>query len=101
MRYFKNIEGAIYGYSPDQEDLILGLDQSWVEVTAEVNNVLVSSMDHEVRARRDQLLRETDWTQLLDIDEGVRAMYAAYRQALRDIPLQEGFPESVTWPDLP
>lgn len=53
----------------------------------------------EVRAERNQLLKETDWTQVLDapID---RTAYATYRQALRDVTLQEGFPFSVEWPVL-
>ena len=59
--------------------------------------------DEEARAQRDKLLAETDWTQVLDapIDAETREAYRAYRQALRDIPEQEGFPESITWPELP
>ena len=59
--------------------------------------------DVEARAKRDKLLAETDWTQVLDapIDAATREAYRAYRQALRDIPDQEGFPESITWPELP
>lgn len=57
----------------------------------------------EARAQRDKLLAETDWTQVLDapIDVATRESYRAYRQALRDIPQQEGFPENITWPELP
>ena len=55
------------------------------------------------RAQRDKLQLDTDWTQTLDapIDSDTRAAYRAYRQALRDIPEQEGFPEAITWPELP
>lgn len=57
----------------------------------------------EARAQRDKLLAETDWTQVLDapIDATTREAYRAYRQALRDIPEQDGFPEAITWPELP
>ena len=57
----------------------------------------------EARAQRDKLLAETDWTQVLDapIDAETREAYRAYRQALRDIPEQDGFPETITWPELP
>ena len=57
----------------------------------------------EARAERDKLLAETDWTQVLDapIDAETREAYRAYRQALRDIPDQEGFPGTITWPELP
>ena len=59
--------------------------------------------DEEARAQRDKLLAETDWTQVLDapIDAATREAYRAYRQALRDIPEQEGFPAAITWPELP
>lgn len=56
-----------------------------------------------VRTRRDKLLAETDWTQVLDapIDAVTREAYRAYRQALRDIPEQPEFPGEVVWPELP
>lgn len=43
-----------------------------------------------LRARRDQLLRESDWTQMPDapLTPEERAEWAAYRQALRDLPQQ-------------
>lgn len=57
----------------------------------------------EARAQRDKLLVATDWTQVLDapIDAATREAYRAYRQALRDLPQQEGFPENITWPEPP
>jgi hypothetical protein len=59
----------------------------------------------EVRAERNRLLAESDWTQLADaraaMGEAKAAEWDAYRQALRDIPEQEGFPENVVWPDKP
>lgn len=53
-----------------------------------------------VRATRDQLLKDTDWTQIKDVPVDQEA-YATYRQALRDITEQEGFPFNITWPELP
>lgn len=57
----------------------------------------------QARAQRDKLLLDTDWTQTLDapIDEDSKAAYRAYRQALRDVPEQEGFPQDIVWPELP
>lgn len=54
-------------------------------------------------AQRDKLLADCDWTQTLDapIDEDSKAAYRAYRQALRDVPEQEGFPRDIVWPELP
>jgi hypothetical protein len=54
----------------------------------------------EVRAERDRLLAASDWTQVADapVDQ---AAWAIYRQALRDVPDQAGFPENVIWPETP
>lgn len=52
-----------------------------------------------VRVHRDNLLRETDWTALSDVT--MSAEMATYRQALRDITAQPGFPHSVEWPVKP
>lgn len=54
-----------------------------------------------VRAERDRRLSETDWTQLPDVPEATRTLWAEYRQALRDIPAQAGFPKRVVWPPRP
>lgn len=53
-----------------------------------------------VRSERNQKLVESDWTQLLDANVNKTA-WAAYRQALRDVPTQTGFPWNVTWPTQP
>jgi hypothetical protein len=45
-------------------------------------------------------LADTDWTQVADAQVD-KAVWATYRQALRDVPAQAGFPHDVTWPDQP
>ncbi|NLG85591.1 MAG: phage tail protein [Firmicutes bacterium] len=57
----------------------------------------------DVRARRDALLRESDWTQLPDapMDASLRAAWAQYRQALRDLPQVFLDPADVVWPAPP
>ena len=57
----------------------------------------------EARAKRATLLTESDWTQLPDspLTSGVREAWAEYRQALRDITDQPGFPQVIDWPDAP
>ena len=52
-----------------------------------------------VRQQRDALLTETDWTALSD--STLTTEMAAYRQALRDVPEQAGFPDIVIWPSRP
>lgn len=52
------------------------------------------------RAERNRKLAECDWTQTLDSPTDKKA-WAEYRQALRDITKQEGFPYNITWPEEP
>ena len=55
------------------------------------------------RATRAGLLAASDWTQLPDspLSGDARAAWAAYRQALRDISDQPGFPQVIDWPEAP
>lgn len=57
----------------------------------------------QVRAERDRYLAATDWwvSKSAEIGEAVPADRHIYRQALRDISKQPGFPWSVTWPEKP
>jgi hypothetical protein len=54
----------------------------------------------EVRQQRNQLLADCDWTQLSDAPVNSSA-WANYRQELRDIPEQAGFPWNINWPERP
>ena len=54
----------------------------------------------EVRAERNAKLAASDWTQVADAPVD-KAAWAAYRQALRDITAQAGFPLTVDWPVAP
>lgn len=56
-----------------------------------------------VRRHRDQLLAETDWIVIKSYERGenIPAQWELYRQALRDITAQAGFPYSVVWPTKP
>ena len=53
-----------------------------------------------VRADRNKRLADCDWTQLPDAPVD-RTAWAAYRQELRNVPQQEGFPWNVIWPEQP
>ncbi len=56
-----------------------------------------------IRTRRDLLISETDWTQVPDcpLSDEKKAEFAAYRQALRDIPQNFDDPDAVVWPEKP
>lgn len=53
-----------------------------------------------VRAQRDGLLSQSDWTQVADAPVDQQA-WATYRQALRDLPENQSDPFDITWPQAP
>jgi hypothetical protein len=52
----------------------------------------------EARTKRDNLLVESDAYALAD---RITKEWTDYRQALRDVPTQHGFPENISWPPKP
>lgn len=75
----------------------------WVisDAPAEVLAERTQAMTDRVRTDRNTRLSRCDWTQLADAPGAARAAYVQYRQALRDVPQQAGFPWNVTWPSEP
>lgn len=59
----------------------------------------------DIRSRRNKALRITDFTHATDstklISEEKRKEFTEYRQKLRDLPLQDGFPFNVIIPEMP
>ena len=60
-------------------------------------------IEEDVKSKRKALLEETDYLMMSDyhISDSNRAKLSEYRQALRDITKQSGYPNSVVWPKLP
>jgi hypothetical protein len=73
---------------------------SVADMDAEQIAVKDAEQAQAVRSERNAKLAETDWTQLVDspVDH---AAWFAYRQALRDITAQAGFPWTIDWPERP
>jgi len=69
------------------------------EVAYTVANKSEADAKEAVRNQRDSLLVGTDWMASSDIT--MSSEIKTYRQALRDVPAQAGFPFSVTWPTKP
>lgn len=96
-------EKMAYGDPKTQEEFNnLGL-----KVTIEEYDPIDEMSDEEVaqmvRNRRDSLIAESDFYVQSDYPstpEGLEAV-KAYRQALRDITEQKGFPRNVEWPEIP
>lgn len=117
MRYALNLaaDGRILSatyeqYAPEGAVLVVELPEGNIADYIYQDGVYIyaplpapTMTEAEVRAERDRLLVETDWTQVLDapISAESREAFRVYRQALRDIPEQEGFPESVVFPVMP
>ena len=68
-----------------------------------VENLPLNLASDNVRRRRDQLLSDTDWmvVKATELAQPVPANWLVYRQALRDVSSQAGFPYSVIWPVKP
>jgi hypothetical protein len=76
--------------------------EQWTETPATPEQITerTSAKEAEVRQQRNSRLADCDWTQLPDAPV-LRATWATYRQALRDVTAQEGFPWEVVWPEQP
>lgn len=76
----------------------------WKWTISEMDDEAKTAKDAEqaksVRASRDRLLADCDWTQVEDSPVN-KAAWATYRQELRDLPAQTGFPWTFTWPAKP
>ena len=77
-----------------------------IEIVArQAEEALVASQEPErlasqMRQERNTLLSDCDWTQVSDAPVN-QVAWQTYRQALRDVTSQEGFPYDVTWPTKP
>jgi hypothetical protein len=76
--------------------------QSWdiVPMSNEEKSEVDSWKADMVRKERNYKLMECDWTQLQDAPVNLQD-WVSYRNALRDLPSQNGFPWDITWPDKP
>lgn len=70
-----------------------------IKTAAELEAERLESLASAARAKRDAMIKETDFYMLPDYPNAPRGI-AEYRQALRDITEQPGFPHDVTWPEL-
>lgn len=76
--------------------------QTWqvTDATPEEIAERTDSQASTIRAERNDRLADCDWTQLPDAPVNAAA-WAVYRQALRDVTSQAGFPWDVVWPEAP
>jgi len=84
-------------------DLVMNDRQTEIDRLAQKALDNEPSEEEKDRTKRDLLLEQTDWivVKYLDIGEPVPQEWSDYRQALRDITEQDGFPGNVEWPEEP
>ena len=81
------------------------IDDAWLlewtvsDLTTQELELRAIAKATETRTLRDRLLAATDWTANSDVT--MSDEMRTYRQALRDVPSQAGFPHDVAWPDKP
>jgi hypothetical protein len=94
--YTKYVLGPVFTLYTDQE----GNTHTVEEQRAAWMSQKDTEQGNNIRTQRTQLLKDSDWTQVADapVDQ---AAWAAYRQALRDVPTQAGFPWDIQWPTKP
>lgn len=95
--YTKYVLGPIF-YEYTKED---GTVITAAEAEAAYKAQKDAEQGENVRYTRNQRLIACDWTQCKDIPDSVSQPWATYRQALRDVPLQTGFPWTIEWPAKP
>ena len=99
MRYYRNETGKVFGVDQDQDFLI---QNDWVQLTGEELEAHTNQpIDYLalLRAKRNQLLAETDYFAL--VDSTLTDEMRIYRQALRDLPANTTDPSNPVWPTKP
>ena len=93
-------------YQYAQRDGVVEVNGQWfthyiaAEPDAEGKAAMDAAQAQRVREDRNARLAACDWTQLPDAPVAAAA-WATYRQELRDVTAQAGFPWQVTWPTEP
>ena len=92
MPRFHNINGQLFQFTAEQETARDAEEQVWADA-ADTRAAVA------VREERDALLAATDWMGNSDVT--MSDAWTTYRTALRNVPAQGGFPNSITWPTKP
>ena len=118
------IQGSGYGTVPEEGSIIFGFGQEpthYVDVSTKKIvekppklsfghqwdyskkewNLDSAALDRMHKIQRSEMLASSDWTQLPDVPLDTKNAWLNYRQSLRDITAQEGYPFNVVWPVPP
>lgn len=98
--YNERLQSVEQKLIPELENNRWILKWSIIDKTATQIQEYDNNKASEARLERNFLLTSSDWTQLADAPVDKTA-WATYRQALRDITEQDGFPNLIEWPVEP
>ena len=90
------------GKAPSQNHVYDFLQKTWINPLSEKQKADISIK--ETKIKRSNLLQQSDWTDTVSAQTRLGSLYEqwqTYRQALRDITKQEGYPNSIVWPTPP
>ena len=96
MVYIKNVDGVLMDMTPEEIEAVqAAAKQSELEA--------IKERCYFSRLERDSRLAASDLAVIRTLESGtaVSPAWVAYRQALRDVPQQAGFPDSIQWPVKP
>jgi hypothetical protein len=96
----KQTQKAVQNLAPTLVNSVWTLEWSVQALTQAEQDSQNTAQANSVRQQRGTKLAECDWTQVADAPVD-KAVWATYRQALRDITAQSGFPWTITWPETP
>ena len=79
------------------------IDWTQMKTAEQLETERLEQASESARNQRDRLLTNSDWVTIRATDTGdpVPTEWQTYRQALRDITEQTGFPEEIEWPQEP
>ena len=98
--YTKYVLGPVFADTPATEEAPA---KTAAEHEAAYKAAKDADQAKSVRQSRDDKLKETDWIVIknLELNANIPGVWEVYRQALRDVPTQAGFPWTITWPVEP
>lgn len=100
---FVNKHGETLYNVPAEVSILVGMGFSQKEAADVCNKAIKDAKFSSIRAQRDYMISQTDYTQMPDspLSDAKKKAWADYRQALRDLPQQYDNPDDVVWPTKP
>jgi len=104
----KREDGTLFAYDEYQIEtknrtmLKISIEKNFEDWLARAKQAETDLLAAQARDKRNKMLEETDFYFLSDreLDSAKRSALEAYRQALRDLTKQKGFPYKVEWPEV-